>query len=77
MTTDDTPELSNADILAFGVRHGVEAFVAPDDDGIPRVWVDEDALRKLADGSPFGPVAGNAIVDQILAACREGSVWNG
>lgn len=77
MTRDDIPDLSNADVIAFGARHGVEALVAPDEDGIPRVWVDEDALRTLADNSPFGPVAGNAIADQILTACREGRVWNG
>jgi hypothetical protein len=72
-----TEEISNEDLIEFGVRHGVEAFVAPDEDGIPRVWVDEDGLRKLADASPLGPVAAHAVVDQILTACREGSVWNG
>ncbi|MFF3912675.1 hypothetical protein ACFYZB_04190 [Streptomyces sp. NPDC001852] len=77
MTSDDIPELSNADVMAFGARHGVEAFVAPDEDGVPRVWVDEDAMRKLADHSPLGPVAAHAVVDQILTACREGRVWNG
>ena len=77
MSSDDMPELSIDDVTAFGVRHGVESFVAPDEDGIPRVWVDEDALRKLADGSPLGPVAAHAVVDQILTATREGRVWNG
>lgn len=72
-----TEELSNEDVIAFGVRHGVEAFVAPDEDGISRVFVDEDALRKLADRAPMGPVAAHAAVDQILTACREGRVWNG
>ncbi|MEU8688835.1 hypothetical protein [Streptomyces sp. NPDC048665] len=77
MTNDNAPELTNDDILAFGTRHGVEAYVAPDEDGIPRVWVDEEAMRKLADNSPMGPVAAHAVVDQLLTACREGRVWNG
>src|SRR5437868_13340244 len=41
MTNADIPDVSNGDVIAFGARHGVEALVAPDEDGIPRVWVDE------------------------------------
>lgn len=65
------------EVRAHTVHRGVESFVAPDEDGVDRLWVDEDAMRRLADRSPMGPVAANAVVDQILAACREGRVWNG
>ncbi|MCW2899180.1 MAG: hypothetical protein JWO67_1445 [Streptosporangiaceae bacterium] len=69
-----TPELSNADIMAFAAEHDIDGHVAPDQNGTPQVWIDEASLRKLADTAPIGSVAAHALVDQILAATREGSV---
>ncbi|WP_042389702.1 hypothetical protein [Streptacidiphilus melanogenes] len=74
--TDTSPEPRYDPVQEVAAAFAIDAGVAPDEDGVLRVHIDETGLRSLADHA-VNPALAHAFADVILAACKVGSVKHG